>query len=617
MAFDIEAAKQAGYSDAEIQSYMASKQPTDSVDTDPMRQLKLGTRSAITGLAALPTMVGGAANVLANVPINLLNRYAGAGITPLGDPAQILQQQMTKMGLPEPQTPQERIYSGIQTGAAAAMTPGGISRMAQPATQTGRALQTMLATKPGTQMMAGGAGLGASEGVRELGGGPAAQIGAGLAASVLAPVTLHGATQVPMAAFRGAKGMLEPFFKGQQGRIVGSLLKKMAQHPERSMERLAKVDEVIPGSQPTAAQAARDYGFLEVEKGLKGTSPGRFAERIDQQNLARYSILDDMAQGETAVVAAKNLRDKLALPVLDQAKKAAKPVQIKPIVNQIDKILSGEAGKRDIVRTTVTGIRNKLFKEDGTPETDLSLIYGVRKHIGDLLDKRLAGEAKNVQLAEREVIQIRNAIDQQMTKASPNWNQYLDIYRNMSKPINQMEAAQDLLERVVTTASTASGEPLITAAKWHTNFTKNYKDLSKIFTPKQMNQLNKITKDLEQTNLSANSPIKPAGSDTFQNFSVSNILGHMLRNEAVPSRTGPMYQTMVRPLGFIYKVPDRQMMELLTDAMMDPKLAHKLMMKASPRAMKSVAEDLQEMLKATAVGVTETATAQSALPAAQ
>lgn len=144
------------------------------------RQLLLTGRAGVTGATALPTMIGDAMNSGINLGIRGANAL-GANIPQLQMPSQVVQKGMNAIGIPQPQTPTERIVQGATSAMASVPTSLGMGGLlagsASPATA---AIGSGLMAAPGMQMFgSAGAGAGAT-GAAELGLGPGWQIGAGL-----------------------------------------------------------------------------------------------------------------------------------------------------------------------------------------------------------------------------------------------------------------------------------------------------------------------------------------------------------------------------------------------------------------------------------------------------
>lgn len=152
-----------------------SQAPQRNLAQDLARQVGLTARAGITGVAALPNMVGDA--------LGLKSTQALSGV-------------LDKV-FPTPESGTERIAQDV-AGALSGM--GGMAKAAQMASPTGaagQAVQRLLTERLGTQAAATGAASGAASATREGGGGELAQLAAGLGAGVAAPMAAQAVMNAP------------------------------------------------------------------------------------------------------------------------------------------------------------------------------------------------------------------------------------------------------------------------------------------------------------------------------------------------------------------------------------------------------------------------------------
>jgi hypothetical protein len=162
------------------------------------------------GLTARYALEGPAAAV---EPFTEPIRY---GMRALGIPASQSASQLAsafadRIGLPSPQTPNERaVADGTRTMASAATLSGGARAAAPFVTGTTQSVLQSLAANPAAQWVAGGgAGL-AGGAVREAGGTPMAQAGAAFLGGLAAPMALSGAEGIANRARGLADAILRP-----------------------------------------------------------------------------------------------------------------------------------------------------------------------------------------------------------------------------------------------------------------------------------------------------------------------------------------------------------------------------------------------------------------------
>lgn len=244
--------------------------PQRSATEQAGRAVGVGTRGLVQGLVDLPAMVTD--NLIAK-PINAgLNAVMGEGQGPrlkmLGESTGDL---LTKAGLPQAETAQERVIQDINRGGASAVA--GIATgagLAQSTNAVTRAVGNTLSAAPQAQVVSGAAGGGASGVARESGAGEGGQLAAGLAGSLAPSVLPFAGQSIVRGALRG----------GEQGR-------------QRVADNIATF-EAAAGTTPTLGQATQSRSLQAAETGLSNVigGSGLMARRAEAQSKA----LEDSVQ---------------------------------------------------------------------------------------------------------------------------------------------------------------------------------------------------------------------------------------------------------------------------------------------------------------------------------
>ena len=106
----------------------------------------------------------------------------------------------------------------------------------------------------------------------------------------------------------------------------------------------------------------------------------------------------------------------------------------------------------------------------------------------------------------------------------------------------------------------------------------------------QVKILERVGRDLDSGVLNKSGRVP--GSDTFKNLSTANVIGGIIGKQMfgeVPAAANKV----VAPLNWLYNGTDDQIRELLVDSMLDPKLAARLMSKASTTNIEPISKELQ------------------------
>lgn len=560
------------------------------------------------------TVPGAAAQVLGLVgdPLNaLVNMITGSRLQTISGATENL---MTQAGLPTPETTAERVvYDITRAGMGAALPGAAISRLrpqapvrvapqtrAEPTfiapaspESTSAAIERAFAQNLGLQTTGAVGGSLASQLAAQAGAGPVGQAVSGLIGGVAAPATVQ-TTAERLAV--GGKEIVRPFTEAGREVIAGNVLRQLAAQPDVAAARAAGYRPPVAGYQPTTAQATRDIGLIAAETPLRALdTTGRFAAQASQANQARLAILDRMARDQDTLASAIAKRDEVTAPLRESAfaKATVTPETLQSSITStvgktIDDILASAPGARKPVKDAMQFARDRL-KDGTTPER----LYAVRQDLRDAAQGLLNKEDAAYSLAKGQLEQVIRSVDDVLDSAAPGYKDYLSKYATSSRGIERLEAVQDFRKKVLTTTPDPGrvsdyliSQPAFTRAIRALQDDPKLGGLSKT----QFGVLQRVSRDLDDGVLAR--AAKSPGSDTFRNMSTANVIGGIIGKQMF-GETSPFLNKVASPLNFLYNGSDDAIREVLVDAMLDPKLAAKLMQKATTATVKPVAEELQ------------------------
>ena len=542
------------------------------------RQAGLTARAGLTGVAGLPLMAGDALNAL-------INKIAG---TQLQMPSQALQPLLTRAGLPEPQGSRERISQEVASALAGV---GGTAKLAQ--TLAPKALGTGLLTENmGLQAIGAIGGAGAAGAGREYGDvGTAGQLGLAALGGMVAPSAGSSVTQ---ALTRGTKEVVRPFTAPGREVIVGNVLRQLSNAPETAAARMEAYQPPIPGYAPTTAQASRDVGLISAETAIRGLdTTGKFAAQASQANKARMTVLDRLAKDKDAVDFAIAKREEVTAPLREQAFANARlggedlTLAINNQVNStIDNILASPEGKRGTVVNAMNFAKSSLQKADSIPA-----LYEIRKDLRAASQGLLDKEGSAYSLANKQLNSVIGSVDNLIEQNAPGYRDYLSKYAGASKGIEKLEAAQGFRSKVLSTIPDPInvGDFMISQPSFARAIRATAKETD--LSSAQVRALAKVGDDLDAGVLNRSGRVP--GSDTFKNLSTANVIGGIIGKQMF-GEVPPVINKVVAPLNWLYNGTDDQIREILVDAMLDPKLASRLMTKASTTTIEPLSKELQK-----------------------
>ncbi len=271
------------------------------------------------------------------------------------------------------------------------------------------------------------------------------------------------------ALIRGARNVLARGGLTSTDRRAANVLAREATNPDVTI-----TESAVPGVQRTLGEASNDPGLMALENTLRAQQRGAFDPIDLQNNAARVEQLQriagtdaDMAAAEAARTAAsESLRDRAFAEGADSARQ----------LQQADALMIPNAGSgmgqlrqgiQSIARSgagnpNVQNATNAVSRALDQTGDSVAGLYNVRKYIGDLLNGRAAGDDASARAASRELIQMRDMIDENLASRAPSFPEYLDAYRNASKPINRMEVGREVLSRASGMAQDVQGNPILT-----------------------------------------------------------------------------------------------------------------------------------------------------------
>ena len=555
------------------------------------RQLGLTARAGITGAAGLPLMAGDALN-------QLINMFGGD----LPMASKSMQTLLTSAGLPEPATKEEKISQDVASALAGVGAPAALAqRSLQTAQTTGAqapALSRFFAENVPLQASAAAGGALASAAGREYADvGAGGQLGLAMLGGMAAPSGIAGSAQV---LGRAGREVVRPFTTGGREAIVGKVLEQLANRPQGLAQRLEEFQPPIAGYTPTTAQASRDVGLISAETAIRGMdTTGQFAAQASQANKARMTILDRMAKDQDAVTQSILKRDEVTAPMREAAFAASTqtPEQIQSAITlvatkKIQDILSSDVGKRSTVQNAMKFAQDSINRAD-----TVGSLYEVRKDLRAASQGLLDREGSAFSLAKKQLDDVIDSVDDVIDSSAPGYKKYLEKYTQASRGIERLGEAQNFRSKVLSTTPDPInvGDFMISQPSFARAIRATAKDTK--LSEMQVRVLEKVGRDLDSGVLNRSG--KVPGSDTFKNLSTANVIGGIIGKQMF-GEVPPIVNKTIAPLNWLYNGTDDQIRELLVQSMLDPKLASRLLTKASTTTVEPLSRELQK--KALSIG---------------
>ena len=569
-----------------------AKQPEPSLGDSLKRAAGLTARYAVEGMAALPGMV-----------INPLT--VAAGQKPW---TQALSDTLTSFGLPQPESPGEKVSAEVSKALAGG---GGLSALAQKAAMASQSVPAAvraIANAPVAEMASQGLGAGTSEAVRESGGPEWAAIAAGVAAPMGAQAAMSAAKQTGVAA----REITRPLTKAGREQIAADTLGRLTQDKTRALSNLddylnkvnAGQPVGVPGSRPTAAAVAADYGLNAGEQAIsRGDASPLFAMRRAENNAARLDDLARLNATEKMVEQLKAKRDALTAPLRDAAfanearlkelalKAAEDPKnlsgpnaidttvnfdRVRDVINRLRK--TPEGGKQETARA-LEQLDNWIVARQAEGRVGARDGYALHQDINDLIRGKISDDKGAVRLAAGMATQIKQELANQVEKVAPGFRKYLSAYSRLSRPIERLEVITDKLGGAdlskVTTSMPLVGSEGAQYALSQDKVRRAVNAISGETRPaaRQSDILSRVLGDLN-AEASAMRGGKLPGSDTYQNIASANFLNRVLGQSIAESGPGLVARKAV---GLVMRPFESSINDAIVNAYLDPKEMRRLL----------------------------------------
>jgi hypothetical protein len=462
----------------------------------------------------------------------------------------------------------------MRTGAGMAGNVAGTLTAAVPA-----------AFIPGANTLAGSAAIGSAYGLLQPGVDSNERIKNALIGGAFGAAVPAGIT-----AFKTGKSMLEPLYQGGRETIVGRALAGAAGgQADDAIRGLRSATELVPGSAPTAAEAAGVPSLAALQRTATATNPSvanQMAARQAAQNEARIAAL----QGVTPdLQAAKAARESVAGTLYESARTAGiDPAKMTPEMTKRIGDLMGRLPD-DVVESA-----KNLAKISGKPIDDAGSVQGlhwVKRAIDDKIGSAVS--SGNGDMA-RAYSGLKDDFLGALDDLSPNYGKARAAYAEMSKPVNQSEVLGKIAEKSINfrgdiTPAAFSRAASDVTAKSVTRM--KGATLNSTLDAKQAKIIDAIKNDLARSDF-ANNAGRGVGSDTVQKLAYSNILDQagvptMLRNFGPAGIVGNVAQ---RAGQVVYKDANERLAAQLAESLLDPKATADLMQRGiiTPETLKLI-----------------------------
>lgn len=412
------------------------------------------------------------------------------------------------------------------------------------------------------------------------------------------------------ALYQGGKSLAEPFFDSGRQKIAGRVLNEFAQDPASIAS--ASAGRTATGATPTLAEATKDVGIAQLQRALMSADPqaaNMITQRMAENNASRVGVLQNLAGDEAKRAAAVASRQAASKEAYNAATNATYTVD-----GKLQELLNRPAVQQAMSRAkTVAENQGRPFSFAVESKAPFSGVGGAQSEtskqitgqgLQDLkmaMDEMLTDPASGFSGKAGDTIKnLRSQLVGWMEDANPAFKQARTAYAEASKPINQMDVGQRLLDKTTSAIRDFSGTPRLQANAFSralndeqalvrnaTGF-KGVNSLEDVLTPDQISKLGSLRGELETVANVANAGNAP-GSVTAQRLASQNILRQIAGPTGMPKSwvESTLLNTALRPAQFVYNgVAEPKLQQTLAEMLLNPGKAQEAL-KASSKGLLS------------------------------
>jgi hypothetical protein len=413
-----------------------------------------------------------------------------------------------------------------------------------------------------------------------------------------------GGGLVPTAgmAVGAVRGAVQPLYEGGRQRIVGDALRRATgQNVNDVIRNLDNAPVLVPGSLPTAAEVGNSGGLAAMQRAASAVDPEAYATRAAQQNEARVGALMGMAGTQSDRAQMAGVRGMMSEVPYEEAVKTGIPKDVAKAASPlIENLLERPAMKKAIARA------KDIFGEESIDLSKSGSVKGLQytKQALDDMIERAGSPGSSIGKNElRALKQTRGDLIAVLEELSPKLREADKAFAQWSRPINQMDVAQQLADKSINK---------LTGVMQPQSFARNLNDdlaagatgfnrstLENTMEPHQIAKLNALRDDLARS-VAARDMGRGAGSDTVQKLAMTNLMQQSGLPVGLLSLPG-----IGRVGNFAYSQADDLMKRQLAEILLNPQMTAAVMRGAAPDpVIQGILENMRRVAAPGILGLT-------------
>jgi len=285
---------------------------------------------------------------------------------------------------------------------------------------------------------------------------------------------------------------IKKFIRNEAGVEKKQLIKAM-QEAKPMIGAKPTVAQAISQSQQPGSRFGGQFAKLEKDMSREPIIGVPLANKYDLQEAGRQKVIDAIAGTSDDMIKAKGARKAASDPWYKAVETSEQRVNTAPVIDKINDLVSKNKNQSSVT-APLNDIKTKI--ESGVTAREMS---SMSKGIRDMMNESTKGNQDfNVKALES----VKSILDKQIGKSEIAHKVAQSSFKQMSKPINQMEVGAKLKEALINPKQDESAASFLRAIrnapqtiKKATGF-KRYEKLEQVLSPEQIKGVQSIADDL-------------------------------------------------------------------------------------------------------------------------
>lgn len=433
---------------------------------------------------------------------------------------------------------------------------------------------------PGANTIAGSAAIGAGAGLLQPSESTGETVRNVALGGAIAPAAIVAGRGI-QAAGAGLGAIRDTFTRAGQDRIARDVLRASVTNADDAVRNLQGARPLVPGSQPTAAQAARDPGLAQLERTMLNNPEmaAPLQQRFMAQQAARNQAIRNVAGTDDYFNAIKEGRAVFAAEDYAKAlKQGIDPEMAKSLAPQLQSLMARPSIKE------AQSVARRLAAESDQAIDNFGSIEGMdwlKKALDNQISRASQPGSSIGKQELRALMQTKDDLLSVMDDLAPGYREASENFAKMSRQVNSMEVARDLLKRYEPVSAQYGNNTREMANAYQralADATSSVKKqtgmdlpLDRVMNTADIETLENVARDLARKQFTQEAG-KAVGSNTAQNMVSQNMLRRFLGPTGLPEGLvdNTVLNTLLRPVEFAGRLATPNIQNRLTELMLDP-----------------------------------------------